>query len=462
MTFIAPLIAIGSLLLGSLMATLYVALGVVARQAVESIASARNDHAALRRIEVIFDDAAGHARAVGLVRILCDLGLLVSMVYWTAQVRSGTAGEGLNPARHDVLSVTLAVLASGVLLFIFGVIVPMAIANHTGSRLIYSRSLLLRVTERVCYPLTLISGFFDEVVRRLAGNEVRPLEEQVQQDLLSAVEEGEREGALDEHDRAMIEAVMQFGSRTVAQVMTPRTAMEALEYTNNLGEVTKSIRTIGHSRIPVYEESLDHIVGMFYVKDLMRWLAGDVGARGSAGGKAFELRAILRPALFVPESKTVRELLREMIDKKVHIALVADEYGGTSGLVTIEDIFEEIVGDIKDEYEVGPAEVPDVVLKLEHKKADVDAAARISDVNDALLPLGIEIPESEEYDTVGGFIITTLGRIPVRGEKFQHKSMEFTILEAKPTKVVKVAVEVKEPTGLTEAESLAEDDARRK
>jgi putative hemolysin len=177
----------------------------------------------------------------------------------------------------------------------------------------------------------------------------------------------------------------------------------------------------------------------------MHWLGG------AGGGKAFDLKSILRPAYFVPETKTVRQLQKELMDKKVHIALVADEYGGTAGLVTIEDVVEEIFGDIKDEYEAPAVENPDVVLKLEQRMAEIDAAARVADVNAALSPLGVEIPDSEEYDTVGGFVGTHLGRIPSRGEKFEHETMEFTVLEAKPNRVLKLTLRVKDEMAKAEA-----------
>jgi CBS domain containing-hemolysin-like protein len=145
----------------------------------------------------------------------------------------------------------------------------------------------------------------------------------------------------------MIEAVVALRDKTVEQIMTPRTEIAAMEYTDDLGAVTGIIRKIGHSRIPVYKGSLDTIVGIFYVMDLMKWLAGSGVRAGS--NKPFELQAILRPALFVPETKTVRELMKELLEKKLHIAMVADEYGGTAGLVTIEDIVEEVFGEIYDE-----------------------------------------------------------------------------------------------------------------
>jgi CBS domain containing-hemolysin-like protein len=207
-----------------------------------------------------------------------------------------------------------------------------------------------------------------------------------------------------------------------------------MELTNELGKVTAKIRSGGHSRIPVYEGTIDRVVGIFYVKDLMRWLAGD----GSRGGRTFNLRPILRPALFVPETKTVRELLGELLQKRVHIAIVADEFGGTAGLVTIEDIIEEVFGDIQDEYETPGGEVEDVEVDSARGEAVVDARAYIKDVNDELRALGIELPESEEYDTVGGFVTLTLGRIPPAGETFQHGMVEVRVLDAEPTRVTRV------------------------
>jgi putative hemolysin len=184
---------------------------------------------------------------------------------------------------------------------------------------------------------------------------------------------------------------------------------------------------------------MDHIVGVFYVKDLMRWLAGENG--GARGGKPFDLRGLLRPAMFIPESKTIRELLGELLAKRVHMAIVADEYGGTAGLVTFEDIVEEVFGDIQDEYELPEETTSDVRLDTVKRQAEVDARAYIGDVNADLKPLGIELPESEDYDTVGGFVTVTLGRIPTAGESFAHEGTTVTVVAAEPTRVTRVRLE---------------------
>ncbi|MCE2653362.1 MAG: hemolysin family protein [Planctomycetaceae bacterium] len=428
-------IALAAASIASLLAALQLALITVTRTSVEEIAAVRNQPAARRRVDLILEDPAAHARAAGFVKVLCQLIAGSGMVWWVSHLREGEA--------VTVLDVALGVAAAGVLLGVLTVAVPTSLAAYAGPRLLYGRSLLLRVLAVSLRPLHPIAAFLDEVIRRLVGVPKADQQTQAEQEILQVVEESAETGAIGEHERQMIEAVVQFRDLTVSQVMTPRTEIEALELTNDLGSVIRTIRTIGHSRIPVYEESLDHIVGIFYVKDLMHWLAGDGPGRGGAS-RAFDLRSILRPAYAVPETKTVKELLRELMEKKVHIALVVDEYGGTAGLVTIEDIVEEIIGDIRDEYEAPITETPDVVLRAEKREADLDAAARILDVNSAIESLGVQIPESEDYDTVGGFIVTTLGRIPSKGETFRHESMVFTILEAKPTRVVKVTMAVSE------------------
>jgi CBS domain containing-hemolysin-like protein len=314
--------------------------------------------------------------------------------------------------------------------------------------MIYACSRLIRLVYILTGPLRIVARFSDEVVRRLTGAAAHSPEQALHTELLSVVEEGEREGQFDESERDMIEAVVEFRNRTVEQVMTPRIDIEALEMTDDLGALINLIKGSNHSRVPVYEESLDHIVGVFYVKDLMRWLAGD-GAKGS--GKPFSLRAILRPALFVPETKTVRELLAELLKSRVHIAVVADEYGGTAGLVTMEDIVEEVFGDIQDEYEEVEDEPPSVRVHADGRSAEVDARASIGDANAELRDLGLELPESEEYDTVGGFVVTTLGRIPGAGEVLSHGRAKVTVLDAAPTRVNKVRVErVAEPGVLPE------------
>jgi len=212
--------------------------------------------------------------------------------------------------------------------------------------------------------------------------------------------------------------------------------------------VKQLAREAGHSRFPVYDGNLDNIVGVLYVKDLLNL----VGHNGEA---PFDLRRTVRPALFVPESKSLRDLLAEMQQRKVHLALVLDEYGGTAGLITIEDILEEIVGEIQDEYEPDEPAEPRIELVGEGV-AEADGRAYIDDVNDKL---GIELPEEEDYDTVGGFVFATLGHIPEAGESFTYSSVRLTVVEAERTKVVKVRLEIMDRAGAEASGNGASDAA---
>jgi Mg2+/Co2+ transporter CorC len=175
------------------------------------------------------------------------------------------------------------------------------------------------------------------------------------------------------------------------------------------------------------------------------------GAGLGNASRGFELKNILRPALHVPDSKTIRELADEFVAKKVHVAVVVDEYGALTGLVSLEDIIEDVFGDIQDEYEKAEDDPPRIEVKLDDAGeegsrraglADIDARAYVPAVNEALEPLGAAIPESDDYDTMGGFVLSTLGHMPEINETFNHGRMSITVLEASPTRVLRVRVKV--------------------
>ncbi len=430
-------ILIVALAAGLLFATLHLSLIDLARATLEDLALTRNRARKGRRVEQMLGDTYGHSKSLAIASALFQAIVVIACVAWIAQIRGAQAAGWADCLIGLALSVPL--------LWIFCVVVPMSIAYYAGERMLYELSGLVRTVHRAAWPVRGVVLFANEVVRRLAGVTPTPSAAQAEEEILSAVEEAQREGQFDDEAREMIEAIVEFRSLTVEQVMTPRTEIAAIELTNDLGAVTRAIRDIGHSRIPVYENSLDSVVGIFYVKDLMRWMAGEGGGGARVGGKPFELKNIVRPALFVPETKTVRELLRELIRRNVHIAMVADEYGGTAGLVTIEDIVEQIVGDIRDEYEKPGEDKPEVTVDLDKRTADVDARAYIDDVNDVISPLGWSIPESDDYDTVAGFVMTTLGRIPEQGEVFRIQRATTTVLEATPTRVVRLRLDIAPP-----------------
>jgi CBS domain containing-hemolysin-like protein len=235
------------------------------------------------------------------------------------------------------------------------------------------------------------------------------------EELKLIVERGGEEGILEAEEEQMISAVIGLGERRLHEVMVPRTDMSALSATATLDEAIDTIIAEGHSRIPVYEESIDKVVGILYAKDLLPFLKGE--------DKRPDLRMLLRTPLFVPESMTIDDLLHQLQRRKVHIAIVLDEYGGTAGLVTIEDLLEEIVGEIQDEYDV---EEP-MTVKLSEDEARVDGRASVDDLAE-LFDFDLEVLEdSEEYDTVGGLIYHRIGGVPQPGDKVELEAQALTL-----------------------------------
>jgi putative hemolysin len=434
-------IVVAALGLGTVLSTLVQSLRELSKAKFEQVAEARGGEAGLARARRIADDLDGHAAAAALPRTACNLLVAIGMVMWITRLRGVPAPGGVE--------LVYGTLVASVLLWIFGMVLPVSIARHAGESTVYTWSPLLRAGYLLGKPLGALAAGVDEIVRRLSGRgEVTDAEES-QEEVLEAVEEAQVEGAMDERERSMIEAVVRMRDKTVAQVMTPRTEIEAIEVSDDLSRVTAAVREIGHSRIPVYEESIDRVAGVFYVKDLMKWLAGE----GSRTGKPFSLRGIIRPAMFVPETKPIRELLPEMLAQRTHLAMVADEYGGTAGLITIEDIVEEVFGEIHDEYDQPEDRGAEVKVDAAGGWAELDARAHIREVNAELGAVGVELPESEDYDTVGGFVTVTLGRIPQEGERFRHEGVQVTVLEAEPTRVTRIRVEAASPSA-TEDEAM--------
>ncbi len=386
------------------------------------------DRGGLDRVQPIIDEDDAHARALSFARLLVNLGAMISVVLLVGPLSSvSAAGEQV----VNWSSVGMALGLSAALLFVFATLIPLSLAANAGERLMYAAAPLIRLLHVVLLPISKMH-FVETAVKRLAGDQSSE-REMIEDELLSAVSEGERSGQLGASERDMIESVMEMTSKTVEEIMTPRTEVEGFEYTNDIEFIKNFITTAGHSRIPVYEGDLDHIVGILYAKDLIDLIGHPVDS--------FELRPILRQAQFVPESKPVNELMVQLQQAKVHLAIVIDEYGGTAGLVTFEDILEEIVGDIQDEYEPEHEKEPEITVDAEAKTAVVDARLYIDDANDELKAMGVTLAESDEYDTVGGWVLSELGHIPVVDEVFEATGVRVTVLEAEPTRVHRLRME---------------------
>jgi magnesium and cobalt transporter len=247
-------------------------------------------------------------------------------------------------------------------------------------------------------------------------------------------EREEADEPLSEAERRILINVLSFGDLRVADVMVPRADITAVERGTALDELVRVIREAGHTRIPVYRENLDDVVGMVHIKDLLAYW-GD--------GKTFDIAGILRPVLYVPPSMPVRDLLLEMRATRIHMAIVVDEYGGTDGLATIEDLVEEIVGEIQDEHDkIQPA------LMAENADGTLEADARVF-IEDAEERLGVGLlPEDREgeVDTLGGLVVSLAGRVPARGELIPHPSgLTFEVIEADPRRIKRIKVRNRPP-----------------
>lgn len=264
------------------------------------------------------------------------------------------------------------------------------------------------------------SGFIKMLGRFLAGR--KPVTEEEIHELMNA---GEEEGLINEEENEMIRSIFALRDTVVREIMVPRTDMACIPLETTFRDLLSSIIDCGHSRIPVFEGTIDNIVGLVYAKDLLKCWGLDESA--------VELRKILRAPYFIPETKNLEELLHEFKKKRIHIAIVIDEYGGTSGLVTIEDLLEQIVGDIQDEYDLEE----EWVVEGDDGAAVVDARLPIEELEEHF---GIEI-EREKFDTVGGLIFYLTGRIPAEGEVVQTGAIRLTVLEADERKIKKVRIE---------------------
>lgn len=264
------------------------------------------------------------------------------------------------------------------------------------------------------------SGLWGQLNRFISGRK-KVTEEEIQE-LMDA---GEEEGIINEEENAMIRSIFALGDTVVREVMVPRTDMACIPIDAPVRDIIDTIIECGHSRIPVYEETMDNIVGLLYAKDLLKLWGKDESA--------FTIRSIMRPPMYIPESKNLEEMLQEFRKKRIHLAIVVDEYGGTSGLLTIEDLLEEIVGDIQDEFDTEE----EWLIEESEGSVLVDARLPIEELEEYF---DIKI-ERDKFDTVGGLAFHLTGHIPESGEVVISDHLRITVLEADERRVIRLRVE---------------------
>ena len=256
-----------------------------------------------------------------------------------------------------------------------------------------------------------------------------------EEELKMLVSVGEEEGVIEEEEREMIHGIFEMGDKRVREVMVPRTDLVAIEVNQPVERAVELVTKHGHTRIPVYDGNLDHIIGVLYAKDLLRAIVR---------GEPKTLREIARKPYFTPESNLVQDVLRDLRKNRVHMAIVVDEYGGTAGAVTIEDIIEEIVGPIQDEYDVGEE---DEIQFINPNEVVLDGRVSVDDVNE-LLKLNIQ---GDDFDTIGGFVLNQLGAAPKVGATLKVGTAELRVEAVQGTRIRKVRIRSEAPFQIPEA-----------
>ena len=403
---------------------------VVAVLFVLSIFFAASETAFVRmnRIRAIALEEEGNKRARRLVLMLehpeQTLNVVLLMVL-VSQLTSATLIGVLLEGTAGTLGVVLGIVLQIVLFFVIGEVAPKTFAvQHTERAALALTPMLWFLTNFA--PLRWLSSLLIGVANVvLPGRGLKQGPFVTEEDLRTMADVAANEDSIEREERRLIHSIFEFGDTVVREVMLPRPDMVAVDADDTIEEAIERAIDRGFSRLPVCEEhSTDNIIGLVYLKDLVR--------RARAGEGARPVRVAVRPAIFVPEQKRVAELLREMRTKQFHMAVVIDEHGGTSGLVTLEDLLEEIVGEITDEYDV---EMP-AVERLPDGSLRVPGRTPIDEVSEAL---GTELPD-EEWDTVGGLILNLLGHVPEEGETVRFQGLELRTERVQGRRIASVRI----------------------
>jgi CBS domain containing-hemolysin-like protein len=360
------------------------------------------------------------------------------LVILVCQLTSANLTGVLLEQHLGALGFVIGIVVEIAVFFVFFEVVPKTFAiQHTDRAALFVSPILSSLTSFP--PLNAVSRVLIGLANVLIpGRGLKEGPFVTEEEIRAAADVAADEQAIEKEERKLIHSIFEFGDTVVREVMKPRPDMVAISADATIEDgITRAIEG-GFSRIPAYEETTDDIIGLVYLKDLV--------AMARAGRGREPARAALREAVFVPEQKRVAELLREMQTKQFHMAIVIDEYGGTSGLVTLEDLIEEIVGDIADEYDL---EEP-TVEHLPGGALRVPGGTSIDDVSDEL---GIDLPDTE-WDTVGGLVFNLLGHVPEEGESVRFQGLEFRTERVQGRRIVSVHIRptpdsAAEPVGAT-------------
>ena len=369
------------------------------------------------------------------------LGFGFCLYAFSGMLYAALGAVGPDRLRH-LLAVLLVTAAYLVVFFLFGSLLPQKCARCNTKSFAYRCAGLLWGLQGLALPFFKLCALIVNGILRICGIDPHILDDPVtEEEILQMVGEGEEKGVIEENELDMITNILDFKDTTAEETMTHRTDIIAVEDDAPIAEVVEASVENGCSRIPVYHEDIDTVVGICYIKDLLPYV-------GQPVPDFIKITDLMRPAYFVPETKKCSQLFTEMTERKVQIAIVLDEYGGTAGLITLEDLVESIVGNIQDEYDHEEEEIH----RMSETEFTVDGAASVDEVSDLT---GIQLPEGD-YDTIAGLVTEQLGRLPKSGEHPQVRleSITITVLEVEDQRIARLLLvkDAKESTGIKEAE----------
>jgi putative hemolysin len=391
-------------------------------------------HSVPSRVLEQIDDAAERARMQPLLERAEALATSASVFERGSQIVFIVLLVTLWNETLTLSSLGLTVLVSVPLLVFISDLLPNSLRGPNSDSILCRALPLFNQVQRPVAVLSLILEGMRRVLMRLLkiqapSRAARHLIE----DLRNLIEDSGRHGEFGESEKEIIENVVDFYNLDVADLMTPRTELEAVNVADGVQGLVKQFSESGHSRLPVFENSLDTIIGIAFAQELI----GKVHARNLEN---MELKPLLQPVGFVPETKRVSELLNEFRKDRLKMAVVLDEYGGTAGIITLGDIVAELVGEMREE--LGEL-APEAIQRLEDGSIKIEANTRISEVNEFLEDdLSMELPEEADYETLAGFVLSEMGRFPKAGDHFEWHRMRFSILEANDRRVLRVLLNI--------------------
>jgi len=380
----------------------------------------------MNRVRALALEDEGRRNAARLVQIETDPPRYLNAIYlWVMLAQNGSAILVAILAEHYLGNIWITIVS---VLFTLAYFVFVEAMSKTFA-VLHSDRVAIGLAPVVFWLARILRGPTRALIAfaniLLPGKGLREGPFVSEEEIRSMAEVGSQEGAIEEEEKEMIHSIFEFGDTVVREVMTPQPDVVAVDVSGSLDEVLDLVVRHGYSRIPVYKEDLDEVVGIVYAKDVLRELHSGTDGR--------TLRDIARRAYFVPESKKVADLLREMQREKVHVAIVVDEYGSVAGIITLEDLLEEIVGEIADEYD---REEPQVEPAGDGRFR-VNARLPVDELNELL---EAELP-NEEWDTVGGLMMGILGRLPTQGEQVEFEGFRFTAERVQGRRISKIMVE---------------------